>query len=114
LNFPTALLFAVYARPSRRRVSKGPSMKYLFAAMVSVGLLALTACAQMQAMPRPAGPPPGGANDPVPAEYLRGSEFDRPDMVRFSWGMELAPQGSEDPNTDYPWSEVRRRLAAHR
>lgn len=74
-------------------------------------VLALTACTGMQA--RPVGPPPGGPNDPVPAEYLRGTEFDWPTMTPYSWGILYSPPANDGgPQIQYSWSEVRRRLAA--
>jgi hypothetical protein len=86
-----------------------------FAGVVLAGLLILTACGQMRAMPRPAGPPPGGPNDPVPTEYLRGTEFDYPTMTPYSWGIMYSPPPNDGGvQVQYSWSEVRRRLAARR
>ena len=42
------------------------------------------------------------------APDLRGTEFDRPDVVVYSWGLEV---GNDMP-TDYTWSEINRRIAA--
>ena len=84
-----------------------------FPAVVLAGVLALTACGKMHAMPPTAGPPPGGPNDPVPAEYLRGTEFDYPTMTAYSWGIMYNPPPNDGGvQVQYPWSEVRRRLAA--
>jgi hypothetical protein len=75
------------------------------------GLLAVTACGQMP----PPGPPPGGPTDPVPEAYLRGSEFDKPNIIRLSWGLqEIAGPANGSENFNYPWSEVRSRLAMRR
>jgi hypothetical protein len=87
-----------------------------FSTVVLVGLLTLAACAQMRgphAVPRPAGPLPGGPNDPVPEAYLRGTDFDKPTMIRYSWGIiDSPPLGSGGPQISYTWAEIRRRLAA--
>lgn len=84
--------------------------------VVLAAFLALAACAKLQSGPhafsRPAGPPPGGPSDPVPDAYLKGTDFDKPSMIRYSWGlMDSPPIGSGDPNVSYPWAEIRRRLA---
>jgi hypothetical protein len=84
-------------------------MKTPVAGLVLAGLLSLAACAQMA---RPSGPPPGGPNDPVPAEYLRGTQIDQPSMDRYSWGIEDSPSTSERNQVRYTWAEVRQRLAA--
>jgi hypothetical protein len=47
---------------------------------------------------------------PVPAEALRGTQFDSPDYVRHSWGLEQVP--FDAPPVQYTWSEVNARLNA--
>ena len=91
-------------------------MKYSTLMAMIAALLTMTACTQMQATSmqassQSAGVPPGGPYDPVPPEYLRGTEFDGPNMTRFSWGMGYNV-ANETPEIDYQWPEVRRRLAA--
>lgn len=45
---------------------------------------------------------------PIPADALRGTEFDDPDYVRYSWGLE---RDSEDgPAFSLTWPEIRQRL----
>lgn len=85
-------------------------MRYSLPAFALAALM-LSACSQMPA--RPVGPPPGGPNDPVPPEYLRGTEFDRPDMIRFSWGMEDHPANNDRPGVDWTWAQIRQRLATY-
>lgn len=43
---------------------------------------------------------------------LRGTEFDQPDMIVYSWGVLHAPV--EGQQVQYFWSDVNRRLAAAR
>lgn len=71
---------------------------------------AASACAPMLA--RPTGLPPGGPNDPVPAEYIRGTQFDKPNMIRYSWGLLEVPPPNDGPQVKYSWSEIRSHLAA--
>jgi hypothetical protein len=45
---------------------------------------------------------------PISAEILRGTQFDAPDYVRHSWGLEYVPYDA--PTVRLNWAEVSRRL----
>ncbi|MCD6075296.1 MAG: hypothetical protein K0Q70_2179, partial [Rhodospirillales bacterium] len=46
---------------------------------------------------------------PVSADALKGTEFDSPDYVRHSWGLEQV--SFDGPNVKLTWSDVNARLA---
>lgn len=55
----------------------------------------------------PASQSVGVNHDPVPLSALRGTEFDRPGLIAYSWGLQDV---IDDHQAEYSWAEVNRRI----
>jgi hypothetical protein len=53
-------------------------------------------------------PAPQASAQPIPADVLRGTEFDAPGYVRHDWGLEYVPYDA--PSVRLSWGEIQQRL----